>query len=363
MSMRPPYLNVVGLTLMALQLGCGENASEYGTDGTCRIELQQVLRLAGDDVDFGLLRMTDNRVYLENRNRILVFDSKGQWLRTIGREGKGPGEFNNIAGLVPLPGNRLAVFDMALHRLTVVDSLGTASDGAPLPLTLQQDGALMLSDTSFVLGGRMTDPEARVRHPLVQINSSGSVLRYFGTDEAEKEGPHRGDMMPRMLVRDAQDRVISVPRYRYEVEEWDRDGALLRRTPLSSDWFFFPPKRPPGDPHLVGPPANQIVGLDVDMESRLWVLGYATPDDWAKGVADGKVVDYDAWVDAQIEVLHMPSLEVLCSVRLDQAVLYGFVKPGHIASIAYDREENPIITVWKLNLTELVTEPADSGNR
>ena len=60
----------------------------------------------------------------ENTPGVRYFNMRGEYVRTVGRSGAGPGEFNEIGGFVLLPGDTLIAFDRVLERLTVFDQEG-----------------------------------------------------------------------------------------------------------------------------------------------------------------------------------------------------------------------------------------------
>ncbi len=55
---------------------------------------------------------------------IREFDSEGRFVREIGRQGEGPGEFRSIAGVSVLPDGRLAAWDRRNRRVTVYGTDG-----------------------------------------------------------------------------------------------------------------------------------------------------------------------------------------------------------------------------------------------
>ena len=57
-------------------------------------------------------------------SEILVFDSKGELVRTIGGKGAGPGEFEHAAHIDVGPNGNLWVMEMRIGRLTLLDSTG-----------------------------------------------------------------------------------------------------------------------------------------------------------------------------------------------------------------------------------------------
>lgn len=58
-----------------------------------------------------------NKIYLSDNYSIHVFDAEGNYLRSIGREGEGPGEFRSISGL-KIYSKSLFVADFNLQRIT-----------------------------------------------------------------------------------------------------------------------------------------------------------------------------------------------------------------------------------------------------
>jgi len=66
------------------------------------------------------------RIYvLESQAQELrVFDTSGEWVRTIGREGGGPGEFRQAIGMAWAPDGNLWVVDPGNSRISVFDTTG-----------------------------------------------------------------------------------------------------------------------------------------------------------------------------------------------------------------------------------------------
>ncbi len=60
------------------------------------------------------------------------FDADGRFVRWIGRQGEGPGEFRSIAGVSVLPEGRLAVWDRGSSRITVYDADGDHDETLPI---------------------------------------------------------------------------------------------------------------------------------------------------------------------------------------------------------------------------------------
>lgn len=67
---------------------------------------------------------SDGRVYIEGNKKVHVFDQNGTFIGTIGREGRGPGEFQVIHNF-KISGDDLYVYDANLSRVSVFETEST----------------------------------------------------------------------------------------------------------------------------------------------------------------------------------------------------------------------------------------------
>lgn len=104
-------------------------------DGKSTLSPQEIWRAGGDeegDVIFGVLSdvaidAQGNLYALDSQlSTISVFDPDGKFLRTIGREGEGPGEFRRASQLFVTPENKIAVAQMMPGKIVLL-----APDGKP----------------------------------------------------------------------------------------------------------------------------------------------------------------------------------------------------------------------------------------
>lgn len=104
------------------------------SDGATTIKPQELWRAGGDDdedVIFGVVREIgvddQGNVYLLDiqLNQVHVFDKDGNFLRDIGREGEGPGEFRQPSSMFIMPDGRIAVVQMMPGRIILLNPDGT----------------------------------------------------------------------------------------------------------------------------------------------------------------------------------------------------------------------------------------------
>jgi hypothetical protein len=128
-----------------------------GVEAPVTVKLDELWRIGGDtdndDEFFGVIGRViadkDGNVYLlDNQlSEVKVFSPDGEYLRTIGREGEGPGEFRRPQDMFFLPDGNLGVLQLAPGRIIMF-----TLDGEPLgdyPLPKGDDGA-----TPVLVGGQ-----------------------------------------------------------------------------------------------------------------------------------------------------------------------------------------------------------------
>lgn len=108
---------------------------------------------------------------------IRVFGPDGSWVRTVGREGQGPGEFLGPDALRWGPEGRLWVVDQGNARVSVFDTAGNYLSGYVRPVTsggMPWPGEIMEDGTIVDLTVVSTDDALTSR--LVRWDTSGAVL-------------------------------------------------------------------------------------------------------------------------------------------------------------------------------------------
>jgi hypothetical protein len=108
---------------------------------TISITLDEQWRRGGedDDVLFGvvsqLVQDKEGNVYLLDGqlSEVQVLSPGGEHLRTIGREGEGPGEFRNASDMYLGPGGTLGVLQIFPGKIVMLETDGTPAGNFPLP--------------------------------------------------------------------------------------------------------------------------------------------------------------------------------------------------------------------------------------
>jgi len=137
-------------------------------------------------------RLSDGSWLVANggTEEVRVFDSEGNYLRTVGRAGEGPGEFVSLSRVYVLPADSIAVYDSRQRRVTVFDPAGqtvrdfqfeSLPDGTVSPFGRTTSGAWGVSrrGASITTGGTGRGRRERPPESLAVSQEDGTSPQLF----------------------------------------------------------------------------------------------------------------------------------------------------------------------------------------
>ena len=288
---------------------------------------------------------------------ILVFDSAGRFVRSVGREGAGPGEYGWILALVKGPGDSIHVFDIGNRRRTVLSPDLRAIRQHALPGSFFRGGAAVLADGSVILNGiRRTSDDFGYAYQV--LNAEGAYVRSFGE--------HHGVLTPRTVYQllnrpfatDAAGRVVAGFEVRYGFEEWDpRQGTRSREIRCDAPWFLVRPEGNLGEVSRDHPPFSLVQAMAVDASGEVRVATLVPDARWRAQVRevlgpDGPsltAIDDTKYFDSRLEILDRVRGTVVASTQVDQ-VFFMFLGPDHLVS-ARDAASGVVkLDVWRIRV-------------
>jgi hypothetical protein len=126
----------------------------------------------------------------QGASQVRVFDARGSVLRTIGRRGEGPGEFQSLDGLFTLADTVFA-WDGRLRRLSVFAPTGSlartvtvqrsSSPGMLTPVGVLSNGYLLARATRPVVAGRTQPGVHRDSMQVILLDATGAVVTPIAT--------------------------------------------------------------------------------------------------------------------------------------------------------------------------------------
>ena len=138
------------------------------------------------------VRLADGRIVVANAgtHEIRFYYRAGGFIRSVGREGAGPGEFRRITWLRRFAADSLAVFDGNSLRITILSNQGDVVRSLnlgqlpgitfPNPIGLFDDGKLLVNSPTAPVQGGSTSPV--IRNPLTcyLVGSDGRLIGSVG---------------------------------------------------------------------------------------------------------------------------------------------------------------------------------------
>ena len=234
-------------------------------------------------------------------HEIRAFSPTGEFLRSLGRNGEGPGEFVNGLHLCLLPENKLGVAQMMPSRIAV---LGTGGEGfSDLHIPGIEGAAFSMIDGARSTAGHcvlalMTPipgaERSETRRRLIAVDPAGKLLATYSQLSEFHEGggmvfrfggsEGEGEDFTGQWDVDAAGRVYTAPFYdQYLIRVYAADGTLSRlirrdgeRVKRSREQIAEIEERQAGIPEGVPrPPINpylrSIQGIIVRPDGSLWI--------------------------------------------------------------------------------------------
>lgn len=260
-----------------------------------------------------------------------LFDARGRFVRLLGREGSGPGEFRRPAAVL-VSGDSTLIVDTGERRLVVWNhTLGAVRAATWRPFTFR---LIELADGSLV----STDALWRPGRPYEHYSRSGEFLSAFGGSLApDQRGAHLLSAMP-------DGSFWTAPRIgRLRFTQWRAPGEPLMHLDVETPHFA------PYDEYVMAgtnrPPSPSLRGFWADTTGYLWLVieipderwdeGYGAPQRGEGGREYRPLTDQTLAWDAVILQVESATGRVVAEGRFEEA-LAQVVEPGIVARVEQD---------------------------
>lgn len=231
-------------------------------------------------------------VLLDSRSRTWVFregeapalfDAQGRFLRTLGRTGRGPGEYEMPWYFLPMAHDSVMVLEAQSRRGTVLDPELHPIRFVRLPPGLGSPIVVSWPDTIIGSGSVPLQEAAGPIHRFSFESGDGVVAASF------RPG---GDAIPdEMLLYSRHEfsapsdgRFWSIWSMRYDVTQWSAEGASLRALERRPEWF--PGLSPWNYDWRHEPPPPHAGGIAEDGDGLLWVYVRVAAPTWREAFVD-----------------------------------------------------------------------------
>ncbi|MEJ2722397.1 MAG: hypothetical protein P8181_14855, partial [bacterium] len=158
-------------------------------------------RAGGDeasDVLFGtvveILLDDDGNTYMldQQLSEIKLYDAEGRFLRTLGRSGEGPGEFNRPGGMFLIPNDGVGVFQMMPSRVVALNREGEPQPPPSIPgdSGMRFFEGIEPAGNAFIVAqstAGFDGTKATVHKELISVSLEGEKLATMWTQDQEQD--------------------------------------------------------------------------------------------------------------------------------------------------------------------------------
>lgn len=370
------------VTLVLIACGSEERNKDWPDwqrtpNGKEPIALQESVSTCGDCIRLGqMLLISDNsragavdespfvaldslgRIWSATYNGYKVYDSRGQYVSTVGRFGGGPLEFTAAGPIYTDAIGRMHAFDPAVYREQIINKDFDLIETRKLPLGAIEDVAALSPDGQKVLvNAEFLDPQlfASAVHELV----GGNVTRSFAT-ATDSVFSVSGGALSRKIAVDLQGRFVIAKKYVYEFDVVSPEGNSLLSVRRAKVW----PSPPGGVPKPLSPDDELwgvIHDIEIDSAGRVWVLSWNPKPNWRDfiGIRSGPDGAVDVYQKDDSESLYSTRIEVfdirkgkVLAAQTFPTMIWGFLGPSKAFGFKYAETGEPQLAVFHVSLHE-----------
>jgi hypothetical protein len=331
---------------------------------TCRIVFDSIATV-GDRDGPGIVENERSWIVRDSRGRhyvfypyateFKVFDSTGAYLRTVGRKGGGPGEFDAIAGVRPGPGDSIHVLDWGLSRHSIFSPELSYARGVIIAMQPQMRWVL-LPDGRIVLNADVRTPD-RIGRPLHLLARDGSLSGSFGAAAAAYQPNVPGLVTRALAVHHRNDSQVWAGHERaYVIDLVDvNSGQILLQVVREVPWFPSG-ERPQGrrGESADEPPRPRLARVDQSDDGLLWVWTVVPDARWRSAVTPGAgghivISDFARYSDYVLEVLDPENGRLVASERFD-ATAPSLIAGNLAARFVQEDLDYPRFEIYRVRL-------------
>lgn len=243
---------------------------------------------------------------------ILLFDSAGRFIRTIGSRVPGPGDVSMVRSMASGPGDTLFAFG---NLYSVFASDGKLVRSRTVLSGSSANAAIAVPNAGVVVAAPRLTRASTSRPTIFHLVAGDSVVASFG---AAGSGAAPWSTQ-KVLASGGSRQFWSGGVNEYVVEHWSTSGARDRVLARKAEWF---PTWTHWDGNLLnGPPPPRLHSIRQDRQGRLWTLSLvasATAREQRRSTGEGPVPtwrDAHRLLDTVIEVIEPLSGRLVASWR------------------------------------------------
>ena len=286
-------------------LGHPDDPASVAADPSARCRLGQLS--TGEFVSSGMI----------GGETVLVYDSAGRAIRSIGRAGEGPGEFSRDLRIIG-SGDTLVVVDRRRRQVVQLDVLGNHLDSFRLDWPLWNSARLPNGQMVFSTEAPFDDYRFRL---VKVVDRRGNLIASHDLVSPELVDLMMPDMDGRRVAPAVSASYWTVIRWTYELHRWASPGRRDLVIVREAEWFRPNRPRSVGDVEAwydTEPPPRDVFHVRETNDGLLWTYSQVPDNRWRPGPGPADVPSLHRSLDTVVEVIDIANGSVVAQRRLDE---------------------------------------------
>jgi hypothetical protein len=284
-----------------------------------------------------------------------IFDHSGQFIKSVGGRGEGPGEFLGVLDAIPVADDSMLIIDNALRRATVVSS--DLKPGRTIAIGSNIFRGTALAWPNRTVANALMYGSASIGWPLHLISfeaTIASTMKSFGPGSGEYR-PGDPTYLFNPLTSVSAGSFWSAETLRYRLHRWSTDGMPLMSLERAPEWFSVQSAGGVGNP--AKPPPPRVRALEVDTDGLVWVFVSVPARAWRAAWPSGmpsavseiplNKLRTDLLFDTMIEVIDPGTRRLVASMYYEGNIMAALPN-GSAAMYEVSRDGVPRIVILRM---------------
>jgi len=358
-------LAAVGLMAIGGQVG-GQTFEIRGQAecATCRVVLTPIALLVDKRGDIGsqlasVARSTSGSYLVVTRGGAAAteFGADGEYLRSIGRRGSGPGEHLMLSQVMADATGNVHTIDAQLSRHSIFSPTGTYLRSTPLTYDLSSTNDVVLNSRGELIRNTLVPAGPGKVYSVHAVDSLGRTIRKGDVIPYDRGRPWRSQ---RKLFVGPGDKIIASHTLEYRIDIFS--PSLAREQVLIRNVKWFPSYRGtvrPPDGVLDKPPVPKISRVWLDSAGHLWVVIFVASPKWRAMAAPPKaMLPGDPQIlrpryDIVVEVIDLARKRLLVHHRFDGTIGVSF-GDGYVANANEGVDGQVKVSISRLSINPTI---------
>jgi len=222
----PTFFTII--SLLFVKISC---TTEDNNIKTVRVDVVNALSKFGDGSFLSLtsgIEVDEPYVYIADgkNDRIVVIDTQLSFVKSIGKSGSGPGEFNYVRS-PKLFGNYIYAEDAGGGKINIFNKYGEYIRSVIMKIPIAFSKPFSINKHGHIIYSSFTSLK-----PVIVISDSGKVIREFGEYLPDTDGKIYRVRNCRFIFANEKN-IITLCESLPFIEKYDEEGNLLVRKDLS----------------------------------------------------------------------------------------------------------------------------------